>query len=65
MSVGVSVLVFEPETLKVMADGAVSPDAPLGVEPGVIVNTQVSDTAIVPQLAGLIVVPLGNAGDGE
>lgn len=48
-----------------MGVGAVSPDAALGVLPGVIVNTQVSATAIVPQLAGLIVVPLGSAGDEE
>ena len=58
-------MVFEPEILNVMGVGAVSPDAALGVSPGIIVNTQVSDTAIVPQLVGLIVVPLGSAGDGE
>ena len=58
-------LVLDPEILKVMGVGAVSPAVALGVLPGVIVNTQVSEAAIVPQLAGLMVVPLGKAGDGE
>ena len=60
-----SVLLFVPDILRVMGVGFVSPRAALGMTPGVIVNTQVAEGAIVPQLAGLMVVPPGNAGDGE
>ena len=62
--VGVSVLVFVPEMVKVMGVGFRLPDAALGVSPGSIINTQLPDGAIVPQLAGLIVVPLGSGGEG-
>jgi hypothetical protein len=57
--------VFVPDILKVIGVGPVSPGAELGVLPGVIVNVHVSDAAIEPQLDGLIVVPLGSAGEGE
>ena len=65
MTVGANVLVFEPEMLNVIGVGLVLPAVALAVLPGVIVNTHVPDAAIVPQLEGLIVVPLGRAGDGE
>ena len=61
----VRVFVFVPDTLNVIEVGLVLPPGALGVLPGVIVNTQVPAAAIVPQLAGLIVVPLGNAGESE
>jgi hypothetical protein len=65
LKVGVNVLVFVPEILNVIGVGLVLPAVALAVLPGVIVSTHVPDAAIVPQLAGLIVVPLGKAGDGE
>ena len=65
MTVGVNVLVFVPEMLNVIGVGLVSPAVALAVLPGVIVNTHVPDTAIVPQLDGLIVVPLGKSGDSD
>ena len=58
-------MVFVPEILNVIGVGLVLPAVALAVLPGVIVSTHVPDDAIVPQLEGLIVVPLGNAGDGE
>lgn len=58
-------MVLVPETLSVMGVGLALPGVALGVLPGVIVTTHVSDAAIVPQLAGLTVVPLGSTGDGE
>jgi len=63
--VGVNVLVFVPETLNVIGVGFVLLGVALALLPGAMVNTHVPSAAIVPQLAGLIVVPLGSAGDGE
>ena len=59
----VTILVFRPDMFNAMGVGVVSPGAALGVEPGVTVNTQLPDGAIFPQRDGLIVVPLGSAGD--
>ncbi len=58
-------MVFVPEILNVIGVGLILPAVALGVLPVVIVNIHVPDPAIVPQVAGLIVVPLGKVGDGE
>jgi len=47
----------------VIGVGLITPDAALGVAPGVIVKVQVVLDAISPQLAGLMLLPDGNAGD--
>lgn len=61
---GVNVLVFVPDMLNVIGVGLVLPAVALAVLPGVMVNIHVPDGAINPQLAGLIVVLMGSAGDG-
>jgi len=53
------------EADNVIRVGLILPAVALAALPGVMVNMHVPDAAIVPQLAGLIVVPLGSAGDGE
>ena len=58
-------MVFSPEILNVIGVGLVLPAVALSVLPGVMVNIHVLYATIVPQLSGLIVVPLGSAGDGE
>lgn len=63
MSAELRVLVLLPEMFKVMGTGFISPGAALGIAPGVMVSTQISEGAIVPQLMGLMGVPLGNAGE--
>jgi len=59
------VLTLSPAILSVIGVGAVSPGVAFGVAPGVIVKTHVPEGAIAPQVAGVMTVPDGNAGDGE
>ena len=64
-SVSDDVLILSPVILSVIGVGAISPGVALGVAPGVTVNTQAPEGAIVPQVAGEMTAPEGNAGDGE
>ena len=57
-------MVFAPEMLMATGTGFVSPDAALGVVPGVIVKVQLLHGAMVSHVE-LIVVPAGRAGDKE